>query len=200
MQKSCSKEFPDNSSLWISAATNENIGNLEESFRLYLLNSIEQVKKDSLINAGLSCACAAKCSQKMNLNQISKKLCSEAGKIYEEYSKEILSKSIRESLWSLLAAYEFYLLADDIQRANPLEEKFVNLKQRLNPFYGEKEAITLLRERKNNTPDFSCEIDRRSCISKETIDVLEEFLKLRKTDPTELLSGLKTCMEKKCID
>lgn len=174
----CSEKIPNESHLWLSATRNEDVGNLEESFRLYLLHSIEQLKKDSLINAALSCACAAKCAQTMNLNQISGKLCSESGKIYEEYSENILPKSIREALWSILAAYEYYILAGDVKRANSLEEKFVNLKQRLNPFYGEKEAVSLLREQKNNIPNFSFE-ENKVNISKTVLNALEEFLRFR---------------------
>jgi len=69
----------------------------------------------------------------------------EAAMLYEENADLVIAKSIRESLWCLEEAYEYFLLASDRDRAEKVFFKHVSLISRVNPFQEEAKNDSLPR-------------------------------------------------------
>jgi hypothetical protein len=121
-----------------------------EASVLYLNDAVESLKRNLLIRAALSCLGAAECLVRMGHHADACKLYLETAVIYEENADQILGESVRESLWSLQEAYENFLFASDYSRAQQIFNKYIFLARKLNPFYGEGEAMELLKSKKES--------------------------------------------------
>ncbi len=115
----------------------EEAGNFSEAFLVYLKDASECVEQSSLVRAALSCSCAATCLAQMGHMSRARQLYLEAAMLYEENADLVIAKSIRESLWCLEEAHEYFLLASDRNRAERVFYKHVSLVTRVNPFQGE---------------------------------------------------------------
>lgn len=126
----------------------EDAQNFLDAAVFYLKDTADCLKRKLLIRAALSCLCAADCLAKGGHMPDSRRLYLEAATIYEENADQIIGKSVRESLWALQESYECFLLASDYYKAQQIFEKYTSLARKINPFFGESEAIENLRQRK----------------------------------------------------
>ncbi|WP_268541205.1 hypothetical protein [Candidatus Nitrosotenuis cloacae] len=146
--KNWTDKITDESDLWLNAIKMEDGNNFSEASVFYLNDATESLKRNLLIRAALSCLGAAECLVRMGHHADARKIYLEAAVIYEENSDRIIGESVRESLWSLQEAYESFLLASDYARAQQIFDKYTFLARKLNPFFGEGEAMDLLRAKK----------------------------------------------------
>lgn len=134
------QRLTDESNLWFNAIKAEDEGNFEGAVSYYMKDALECIKQRSLVRAALSCSCAANCLAKMSAWLPARTLYSEAGGIYFENSEVVISKSIREALWSLQEAFENYSLAGD-SAADTVRERYVALASRTSPFSKADKAL-----------------------------------------------------------
>jgi len=160
----------------------EDAQNFLDASVFYLKDTVDCLKRSLLVRAALSCLCAADCLAKGGNMQEARNLYLEAASIYEENSDRIIGKSVRESLWSLQEAYEYFLFASDYYRAQHIFEKYTSLARKINPFFGEGEAIENLRQRKNSVEKITLHSSPSSLkVSSEIHDAIRHLMDIRRT-------------------
>jgi tetratricopeptide (TPR) repeat protein len=170
------------SNLWLNAIKMEDNGNYLEAFHLYLKDASEWLKKESLIRAALSCSCAANCLSKTGNLVATRQLYLQAAVIYEENANIIMSRSVREALWSYQEAYEYFYLALESEEAERIFEKYVSLARKINRFSGEQDAMNSLRQRRISLEHSKIDINSTNMqISAQVESAIESFLSSMKS-------------------
>jgi len=173
----------DRDNYWLNAVNLEDDGNLFDAVIFYLQDAGACLKKHSLVRAALSCSCAATCLAKTGNSKHANSLYREAATLYEENADSIISESIRESLWSLEEAYEYYFVADEFENAQIVYDKYMSLATRTSPLLGLEERKETLEFRKLNSQVIK--FNDRSLptrqITSEVIGAVEQLLELRKS-------------------
>jgi hypothetical protein len=134
----------DQSNLWLVATNLEDEGNLEEAIKIYLKDATLSWEKGSLVKAGLSCACAASCLEKVGFAKIARALYLESATIFEKNAHDVIELSIREALWSLQRAYESCILSESVKKAEELLKNYRSLLMKTSPFIGVEESSSNL--------------------------------------------------------
>ncbi|HXW02231.1 MAG TPA: hypothetical protein VD828_02515 [Candidatus Nitrosotenuis sp.] len=181
--KNWTDKITDESDLWLNAIKMEDGDDFLEASVLYLNDAVESLKRNLLIRAALSCLGAAECLIRMGHHADARKLYLETAVIYEENADRILGDSVRESLWSLQEAYENFLLASDYSRAQQIFDKYIFLARKLNPFYGEGEAMELLKSKKESIEKIqrSWSNSGNTKNSSKLYDAIENLMNLRQS-------------------
>ncbi|MGQ0794856.1 MAG: hypothetical protein ACT4N5_01565 [Nitrosopumilaceae archaeon] len=179
----------DQSNSWLIATNLEEEGNLEEAIKIYLKDATQCWGKGSLVKAGLSCACAANCLEKIGFAKIARALYLESATIFEKNAHDVIDFSIREALWSLQRAYESYILSDSIKKAEELLKNYRSLLLKTSPFMGIEEQ--------NNALSIG-EIDWNS--AKFRLDYIENIPKIKQSSnsspiPPDLSISLDTFLQ-----
>jgi hypothetical protein len=138
------------SNLWLNAIKMEDEGDYLKAFIFYLKDSSECIKQNSFVRAALSCSCAADCLAMDDNLAGARQLYLQTATLYENNAVHVIGSSVREALWSYQEAYEFYNLACENNKAQNIYEKYISLSRKVNPFFGEKEAMESLRIRKSD--------------------------------------------------
>ena len=141
----------DDSNLWLAASRAHDSGEFDSAISLYLTDIKNCLSRNSLSRAALSCSCGADCLLRIGMVEEAKRLYFESAVLSELNSELMIGRSVRESLWSLLQAYDHFLFIADDSRAEMVYHKFVSLSRRTNPIDGESEAINVLRARKHES-------------------------------------------------
>ena|SRR5579864_8173337 len=113
----------DESNQWLMAAKSDDSGRLADATSYYLRDATQCVKKNKMVQAALSCACAATCLEKMGFHQFADQLYAEAASIHVDNAIRVIGVSIRERLWSLERAHIFFLMAHEVQCANEVSNR-----------------------------------------------------------------------------
>ncbi len=175
------------SSPWLSAIKMEDEGDYLKAFIFYLKSSSECIKQNSFVMAALSCSCAADCLA-MDGNLIgARQLYLQTATLYEKNAVHVIGNSVREALWSYEEAYEYFNLAGENNKAQQIYEKYVSLSRKINPFFGEEEAMESLRIRKTDIPLHSGVHTTNMQISADVDNALSQFL-----DDTSVISDGKS--------
>lgn len=164
------------SNLWLNAIQMEDQGNYLEAFLFYLKDSAEFIKQNSLVRAALSCSCAAGCLVKEGNLSAAHQLYMQTAIIYENNAELVIGNSVREALWSYQEAYEYYNLACENSKAQQIYEKHVSLSRKVNPFFGEKEAMESLRIRKMELESNSNVHATNMYVSADVDNAIKNFL------------------------
>ncbi len=175
------------SNLWLQALKLEDEGNYIEAFKVYLKDSKLSLQQKSFSSAALSCSCAANCIANTGNPMAARKLYHQAGKIYENNGDHVIGNSVREALWSYQEAYDYFTLACENFYAQNVCEKFVSLSKKVNPFFGEKEALDSLMMRKlelDSNPPSKIIMQVSADIDAEISDFLNEI----KTNLNDMVS------------
>ncbi|HYL65652.1 MAG TPA: hypothetical protein VEU72_00700 [Nitrosopumilaceae archaeon] len=173
----------DDDNLWFNAIKLEDGGNYFEAFVCYLKDSAECLKNNLFVKAALSCSCAAICIAHQGNPIAARQLYLEAARIYEENADYIIGESIRESLWSLQEAYEYYLLGVDGDKAEKVYNKALFLAGKVNPFSGEDEIMQRMKLRKKRASDTMSVTHTNHQASDKIEEEIQKFMRLRKPDP-----------------
>ena len=129
------QRLTDENSMWFNAIKAEDEGHFDDAASYYLNDALGCIKQRSLVRAALSCSCAANCLSRMGALSQARTLYSEAANIYVENSEVAMSYSIREALWSLQEAFENYVLADNMEKANVIREEYLKLAARTSAYF-----------------------------------------------------------------
>ena len=101
----------------------------------------------------------------------------EAAKIYEEAAELVFGSSIREALWLLQEAHDYYIIGGDAQKAGELYDECASLARKSSPFInGEMldKVLRIRRDTKARSITFSVEAQ-----TSEVNNAIEGFLRLR---------------------
>ncbi|MDQ6862750.1 MAG: hypothetical protein M3044_02885 [Thermoproteota archaeon] len=182
----------DRDNYWLTAVNMEDDGNLSDAVKFYLKDAIECLNKVSLGRTALSCSCAATCLAKTGNSEYASALYRETAALYEENADSVIADSIRESLWSLEEAYEYYFVADDFDKAQIAYDKYMVLAKKINPLFGLEEQKETLEFRKFNAQaiKFNNRSVPRRQISSEVIRTMEELLQRRKSANQNMRSSM----------
>lgn len=164
------------SNLWLNAIKMEDEGDYLKAFIFYLKDSSECIKQNSFVRAALSCSCAADCLAMDGNLAGARQLYLQAGTLYENNAVHVIGNSVREALWSYQEAYEYYNLACENNKAQQIYEKYVSLSRKINPFFGEKEAMESMRIRKADTEPHSGMHTSNMQVSADVDSAIKSFL------------------------
>lgn len=164
------------SNLWLNALKMEDAGDYLEAFIFYLKDSAECIKHNSFVRAALSCSCAANCLTMTGNLAGARQLYMQAAIIYEDTVRTVIGDSIREALWLYQEAYEYYHLACENHRAQCVYEKYVSLSRKVDPFFGEQEAMESLRTRKMTLESNSNMNSTNMQVSADVDNAIKNFL------------------------
>lgn len=134
--------------VWLNAIKMEEEGSFFEAFFLYLKDAAESLKRNFLLRAALSCSCAANCLSHTGNLVAARQLYLRTAMLYETNGDSIIGESVREALWSYKESYEYYSLGCESEKSQIVYDKYVSLSRRINPFLGEEEAMSEMRQRK----------------------------------------------------
>ncbi len=164
------------SNLWLNAIKMEDGGDYLKAFLFYLKDSGECVKQNSLVRAALSCSCAANCLILVGNLAGARQLYLQTASLYEKNAENVIGNSVREALWSYEEAYEYFNLACENNKAQHTYEKYVSLSRKINPFFGEKEAMESLRIRKTDAISDSGTHGTNMQVSADVDNAIKNFL------------------------
>jgi tetratricopeptide (TPR) repeat protein len=178
------ERITDDDNLWFNAIKLEDAGKYSEAFVYYLKDSAECLKQNALVKAALSCSCAAICLSYDGNLAAARRLYLEAARIYEDNADFIIGESIRESLWSLQEAYEYYLLGGDNDKADKVYNKTLFLSRKVNPFSHDEEIMQKMKLRKKQIEDTANVAHANLQSSYQIEEEIQKFMRLRNPNST----------------
>lgn len=164
------------SNLWLNAIKMEDEGDYLKAFIFYLKDSSECIKQNSFVRAALSCSCAADCLAMDGNLTGARQLYLQTATLYENNAVHVIGNSVREALWSYQEAYEYFNLACENNKAQQIYEKYVSLSRKINPFFGEEEAMESLRIRKTDVQPRSGVHTSNMQVSADVDNAIKQFL------------------------
>jgi hypothetical protein len=135
----------DEHNLWLNAMRSEDNHDYYSATLVYLEDMGLSLKNGSFEKAAISCSCAAADLVHLGDLRDAISLYEEAGKIYEGNADLAMGYSIREALWSLTHAYEYYYLISDSASADRVSKNYLSISKKIDHFRGEENASHLLR-------------------------------------------------------
>ena len=139
----------DPSNLWLNATRSEEDGRFAEATVFYLRDAAACLASNLGARAALSCSCAASCLEKMGNINAARHLYYEAAKIYEEQAALAFRTSIREALWLLQEAHDFFIVGGDAQKATQVYDQCASLVRKSSPFVTSETIDRVLRIRRS---------------------------------------------------
>jgi hypothetical protein len=168
----------DPSNLWLRATRAEEDGRFADATVLYLRDAAACLNGNSGARAALSCACAASCLEKTGNINAARHLYFETAKIYEEQAAAAFGTSIREALWLLQEAHDYFIVGGDARKAAEIYDQCASLARKSSPFVTSETLDKVLRIRRGATPrpvSFGLPAPQTSDIN----SAIEGFLRLR---------------------
>jgi hypothetical protein len=127
----------DETNPWLVANKKEDENDYARAIVLYLEDATECLRQNQVVKAALSSSCAAECLAKTGKHRDANLLYSETARIYLANADSVITTSVRESLWSLREAYEYFLLAKDLTGARQVHYRLMYLAKRVDPNSGD---------------------------------------------------------------
>lgn len=175
------ERITDETNPWLNAIKKEEEDDLPLAAELYLKDAGECLKRSALIKAALSCSCAADCLAKVGQLDKALLLYSEAAKLYLENADFVIGKSVRESLWSLREAHEYFLLAEDNLASRQVYDRLIHLASRVGQNIGNEEMPQVPRARTSVIGGKHTKEPLPINNSADILASLEQFLRLRRS-------------------
>ena len=139
--------FTDDRNPWLNALRHEDSRDYAASAKLYLDDAARCINAGSLTRAALSCCCAASCLTNLGDIKDAKTLYMQAALLHEKNSELAIGHSVRESIWSLLHAYEYYILVANELSAQRVSKRYIALARSIDDFGGLVASDTLKARR-----------------------------------------------------
>jgi len=166
---------------WFMANRKQDEDDPLQAVLLYLKDATECLGQGLVVKGALSASCAAECLATMGQLQYARRLYSESARIYLVNSESALATSVRESLWSLQEAYEYFLLAEEWQEARQVHDRLTYLAMRVDPNFGERGISEAPQSEKaplsGSGGNGALPLDSSSAVAES----IEKFLLLRKS-------------------
>jgi hypothetical protein len=162
----------DDKNTWFNAVRLEDSQNYSSAAIAYLEDGSHSLDKNLYVRAAMSSTCAAFCLATVGDIEDSIELFSVAASLYE-YSADVgMSRSIRESLWSLLHAFEYYTIVSDHVSAERASKKYADLARRVDRFET-RVVFDALKNRRENVLVARDDLGLSMANSIETRDIPE---------------------------
>ena len=171
-------KLTDASNLWLTATGMEEDGRFAEATVLYLRDAAGCLSKGLHVRAALSCSCAASCLEKTGNYNAARNLYFETARMYEEQAEAVFGKSIREALWLMQEAHDYFIVGGDAQRATQIYDKCASLARKSSPFATSETLDRVLRIRRSTAVravSFRLALPQTSDVN----GAIEGFLRLR---------------------
>jgi len=170
----------DPSNLWLRATRSEEDGRFAEATIFYLRDAAACLSNNLGVRAALSCSCAASCLERTGNINAARNLYFETAKMYEEQAAAAFGTSIREALWLLQEAHDYFIVGGDAQRAIQIYDQCASLARKSSPFVTGETLDKVLRIRRGATArpvSLGLSVPQTSDIN----GAIEGFLRLRET-------------------
>jgi hypothetical protein len=147
-QKTWMDSFTDERNSWFNAVRLEDSHDFSSAALSYIEDATRCLGRSSFIRAAMSSSCAASCIDTLGNSPDALKLYSAAASLYEHSGDLSIGKSLRESLWSLLHAFEYFTLISDHLSAERVSKKYADLARRVDRFEANSvfEALKVRRD------------------------------------------------------
>jgi hypothetical protein len=142
----------DTSNLWLNATRSEEDGRFAEATVFYLRDAAACLDGHLEVRAALSCSCAASCLEKTGNFNAARNLYFEAAKIYEEQAAAAFRTSLREALWLLQEAHDYFIIGGDGGKAAQIYDQCASLARKSSPFVTSETLDQVLRIRRGAAP------------------------------------------------
>jgi tetratricopeptide (TPR) repeat protein len=138
----------DPSNLWLRATRSEDDGRFAEATIFYLRDAAACLSNDLGVRAALSCSCAASCLERTGNINAARNLYFETAKMYEEEAAAAFGTSIREALWLLQEAHDYFIVGGDSEKAIEVYDQCASLARKSSPFITGETLDRVLRIRR----------------------------------------------------
>jgi hypothetical protein len=156
----------------------EEDGRFADATISYLRDAASCLSRGLRVRAALSCSCAASCLEKTGNINAARNLYFETAKMYEEQADAVFGTSIREALWLLQEAHDYFIIGGDAQKAGQIYDKCASLARKSNPFFAGEALDKVLRIRRGaqvRPVSFALALPQTSDVN----GAIEGFLRLR---------------------
>jgi hypothetical protein len=170
----------DPSNLWLRATRSEEDGRFGEATVFYLRDAAACLSNNLGVRAALSCSCAASCLERTGNINAARNLYFETAKMYEEQAAAAFGTSIREALWLLQEAHDYFIVGGDAQRAIQIYDQCASLARKSSPFVTGETLDKVLRIKRGAAArpvSLGLPVPQTSDIN----GAIEGFLRLRET-------------------
>jgi soluble NSF attachment protein (SNAP)-like len=172
----------DPSNLWLRATRSEEDGRFAEAAVFYLRDAAACLSNNLGVRAALSCSCAASCLERTGNVNKARHLYFETAKMYEEQAEASFGTSIREALWLLQEAHDYFIVGGDAQRATQIYDQCASLARKSSPFITGENLDKVLRIRRGAAArPVSFGLSVPAPQTSEINGAIEGFLRLRET-------------------
>ncbi len=181
----------DPTNLWLRATRSEEDGRFAEATVFYLRDAAACLNGNLGARAALSCSCAANCLEKTGNINAARNLYFEAAKIYEEQAAAAFGTSIREALWLLQEAHDYYIIGGDAQKATQIYDQCASLARKSSPFITSETLNQVLRIRRSSAArpvPFGLPVAQTSDIN----GAIEGFLRIRELQVSNPSAAVET--------
>jgi len=137
----------DERNTWFNAVRLEDSHDYSSATLAYLEDASRCLGSSLFIRAAMSTASAASCLVTTGDNEDAIQLYSAAASLYEHNADVNIARSMRESLWSLLHAFEYFTLISDHVSAERASKKYADLARRVDRFETRSAFETLKNRR-----------------------------------------------------
>jgi hypothetical protein len=139
----------DEQNTWFNAVRLEDSHDYSSATLAYIDDAARCLGKKLYARGAMSATCAGSCLSSLGDSGNAVLLYSAAASLYEYNAEVGMAKSMSESLWSLLHAFEYYTLISDHVNAERISKKYVDLARRVDRFES-KAVFEALRTRREN--------------------------------------------------
>jgi hypothetical protein len=172
-------KITDTSNLWLNATRSEEDGRFAEATVFYLRDAAACLGSHLEVRAALSCSCAASCLEKTGNFNAARNLYFEAAKIYEEEAAAAFRTSIREALWLLQEAHDYFIIGGDAGKAAQIYDQCASLARKSSPFVTGETLDQVLRIRRGAAAPRPAPTGLFLPQTSDVNDAIEGFLRLR---------------------
>jgi hypothetical protein len=154
----------DERNIWFNAVRSEDSHDYSSATILYLEDATRCLTRNMFSRAAMSATCAASCLVNLEDFGDAVDLYSVSASLYERNADLVVGRSIRESLWMLIHAYEYYVFVSDHVGSERVSRKYVELASRVDRF-DTRSISDVLNSRKENVQIAKSKLEPSSEVS-----------------------------------
>ena len=139
----------DERNTWFNAVRLEDSHDYSSAALAFIDDAARCLSRGHFVRAAMSAASAASCLATLGDPDATTELYSAAASLYEHNADAGMGKSMRESLWSLLHAFEYFTLVSNHVSAERASKKYADLAKRVDRFES-RNVFDALKVRREN--------------------------------------------------
>jgi hypothetical protein len=143
------ESFTDEQNSWFNAVRLEDSHDYPSAALAYIEDASRCLGRSLFARSAMSATCAASCLATIGASESAIEMYTAAALLYEHNADTSIGKSIRESLWSQLHAFEYFTLVSDHVSAERASKKYADLARRVDR-YDSRTVFETLKNRREN--------------------------------------------------